>query len=126
MKKILFICLGNSCRSQMAEGFARHYGMIEVQSAGTKPAETVAPLAIEVMGERGIDIAGRKPKSLTAQMLEAADMVISMGCGVQESCPLPLGSDTLDWGLEDPYGHDIEKYREVRDEIERWVRDLID
>ena len=86
----------------------------------------MAPLAIEVMGERGIDIAGRKPKSLTAQMLEAADMVISMGCGVQESCPLPLGSDTLDWGLEDPYGHDIEKYREVRDEIERWVRDLID
>lgn len=128
MIKILFICVGNSCRSQMAEGFARHYGegIIEVKSAGTKPGKEVARLAVEVMKEKGIDIFDQYPKMLTMEMLSDADHVISMGCGVEESCPLPLRSDTIDWGLEDPYGQTIEKYREVRDEIEKRVKALIE
>lgn len=128
MKKVLFICVGNTCRSQMAEGFARHYGRgtIEVMSAGIRPGKVVAPYAIEVMKEKGIDISNQEPKMLTMEMLNHADIVVSMGCGVEESCPLPLRSDAEDWGLDDPYGHPIEKYREIREEIERRVKALID
>lgn len=128
MKRILFICVGNSCRSQMAEGFAKHYGrgIIEVASAGTQPAEAVAALSIEVMKEKGIDISGQHPKILTIEMINEADIVISMGCGVEETCPLPLRNDIIDWGLDDPYGQPIEKYREVRDEIETKIKALIE
>ena len=128
MKKILFICVGNSCRSQMAEGFARHYGggAVDVKSAGTQPASEVASLAVEVMKEKGIDISGQKPEMLTMEMLHEADFVISMGCGVEESCPLPLRSDTEDWGLDDPVGQPIEVYRKIRDEIEKRVKTLLE
>ena len=128
VKKILFLCVGNSCRSQMAEGFARYLssGNVEPISAGTRPAKKVAPKAIEVMRERGIDISGQTPKALTMEMMDKADVLVSMGCGVQESCPLPLRDDLINWGLEDPYGQSIEKYRNIRDEIERRVKVLIE
>ncbi|MCK4757363.1 MAG: arsenate reductase ArsC [Thermoplasmata archaeon] len=125
-KKILFICVGNSCRSQMAEGFANYYGEGKViaTSAGTRPAASVNLSAVEVMKERGIDISGHKPKLLVVGLLTEADIVISMGCGVKESCPVPL-LNTIDWGLEDPYGQSTEKYREIRDLIEEKVKELI-
>jgi len=127
VKKLLFICVGNSCRSQMAEGFARHYGKdyVEVKSAGTQPAIDVAPLAIRAMKEKGIDISDQRPDMLTMEMLSDTDVVISMGCGVEESCPMPLRSDTEDWGLGDPIGQPIEVYRQVRDEIEKRVKELL-
>lgn len=145
MKTILFLCVGNSCRSQMAEGFARHYGKgkIEALSAGTEPGDKVAPKAVEVMAEKGIDISGQYPKLLTGEMVEKADICISMGCGVaesiessglapgvelnvEESCPAILYKNFIDWGLEDPWGQGLEKYREIRDEIEEKVRELLD
>ena len=145
MKTILFLCVGNSCRSQMAEGFASHYGkgLVEVFSAGTEPGDKVAPKAIEVMLEKGIVISDQYPKLLTADMVEKADICISMGCGVaesidsthlapgmelnvEESCPAPLLEKFIDWGLEDPWGQGIEKYRETRDEIEKLVKKLME
>lgn len=124
VKKVLFVCVGNSCRSQMAEGFAKYFGFIEASSAGTKPADAVSGKAIEVMKEKEIDITGQKPKLLTPGMIENVDVIVSMGCGVEESCPVPLG-DPEDWGLDDPYGCSIEVYRAVRDEIEKRVKELL-
>ena len=110
----------------MAEGFANYYGKDKVvaTSAGTRPANSVNLQAVEVMKERGIDISSHKPDLLTLALLEDADITVSMGCGVQESCPVPL-IDCEDWGLEDPYGHSTYKYREIRDKIEERVRGLI-
>jgi arsenate reductase len=127
MKKILFVCVGNSCRSQMAEGFARHYGKgkINATSAGTQPADKINSKAAEVMKEKGIDISGQTPKLLTAKMTKSADLVVSMGCGVEESCPASLQKNMIDWGLEDPYGQSLEKYREIRDLIEKKVKELL-
>ncbi len=126
IKRILFICVGNSCRSQMAEGFANYYGKGKViaTSAGTQPANSVNLQAVEVMKERGIDISNQRPDLLTLAHLEDADITISMGCGVQESCPVPL-VDCEDWGLEDPYGQTDDKYREIRDLIEERVKELV-
>lgn len=122
MKKnsVLFACVGNSCRSQMAEGFARKLAdfPLEVTSAGTRPADRIHPLAIEVMKEVGIDISKQIPKVLTPAMVKNTTHFISMGCGVQESCPVPLFSVHIeDWGIEDPVGQEIEVFRKVRDEI---------
>ncbi len=125
MKNILFLCVGNSCRSQMAEGFARASGNVIVASAGTEPGDKVAPKAIEVMKEKGIDISDQHPKLITADMVENAEICISMGCGVEESCPVPLLERFIDWGLEDPWGQSLDKYRETRDEIEKRVRKLL-
>ena len=112
----------------MAEGFARQLGtdIVEPISAGTRPAKKVVSKAIEVMREKGIDISGQIPKLLTMEMMKKADVLVSMGCGVEESCPLPLRDDMIDWGLEDPYGQSMERYREIRDEIERRVKTLIE
>ena len=109
----------------MAEGFAKTYDDVIVTSAGTEPGDKVAPKAVEVMAEKDIDISGQHPKLLTAEMVEKADICISMGCGVEESCPAPLLEKFIDWGLEDPWGQSIEKYRETRDEIETRVRKLL-
>ena len=120
--KILFVCVGNTCRSQMAEGFSRHYG-IDAYSAGTDThAKKVASLAIEVMNEIEIDISAQTPTHLDDFEDEVFDMIISMGCGVV--CPSHKKID-YDWGLEDPHGHTIEKYREIRDEIQRRIIELI-
>lgn len=120
--KVLFVCVGNSCRSQMAEGFARHYGL-EAESAGTEPASGVARDAVRVMAERGIDISGHEPKVLDLGRLGDFDRTITMGCGVAESCP-SLRTDE-DWGLDDPVGQDLEVFRAVRDDIEARVRELV-
>ena len=118
--RVLFVCLGNSCRSQMAEGLARELGL-DASSAGTDPAYEVASHAIIVMSELGIDISHQHPKS--AEKFDAADFakVISMGCDVSATY---LRIDA-DWGLDDPHGGSIEKYRTTRDEIRRRLENLI-
>ncbi|MGB1697071.1 MAG: arsenate reductase ArsC [Thermoplasmatota archaeon] len=119
--KPLFVCVGNSCRSQMAEGFARAMDM-DAGSAGTEPTSEVNPLAIQVMQEVGIDIGAHAPKMLDWGRIKEWDRVITMGCGVAESCPA-LRTDE-DWGLEDPVGKPIEAFRATRDEVERRVQAL--
>jgi protein-tyrosine-phosphatase len=128
MKRILFVCVENSGRSQMAEAFARGYGSgrIEVASAGTMPANEVNPAVVEVMRERGIDLSANKPQLITNQMVQGADLVIVMGCSAEGFCPAPLLNKVIDWGIEDPKGKPIEKVRGIRDEIEKRVRTLLD
>lgn len=126
MKKVLFVCIGNAGRSQMAEAFfnSMAQGKAQAMSAGTVPAQSVDPKVVELMKEVGIDISDRHPKSLTLEMLEQADRVITMGCGVAESCPVTF-TETEDWGLDDPKGQPVEKVREIRDEIRRRVEKLL-
>jgi protein-tyrosine-phosphatase len=126
MKKVLFICVGNAARSQMAEGFFNHLakGKAVATSAGTKPASEVSPLAIQAMKEAGIDISRHKPKALTLEMMESADRVITMGCGVEETCPATL-VPTEDWALDDPKGQPIKKVREIRDQVRIRVAKLV-
>lgn len=128
MKRVYFVCVGNSCRSQMAEGFARTLGegVLEVQSAGTAPASQVTPAAIDVMKERDIDISDQEPKDIDPEWALSADYFISMGCGVEETCPADLYERMVDWDLDDPVGQDMETFREVRDEIEARVRRLVE
>jgi len=128
MKKVLFVCVENAGRSQMAEAFTNQYGKGEViaSSAGIKLAEKVNPTVVQAMKEKEIDISMNKPKLLTPKMSEEADLIVTMGCGAEELCPGPFFKTTVDWGLEDPKGKPIEKVREIRDEIERRVRTLLD
>lgn len=127
MKKILFVCIENAGRSQMAEAFAKKYGKdkVIVSSAGNKPAERVNPVVVEAMREKGIDISQNKPKQLTAKMAYDVDLIVTMGCSAQGICPGPFFKPTVDWALEDPKGKPIEKVREIRDDIERRVQKLI-
>ena len=127
MKRILFVCVQNAGRSQMAEAFANHYGKgkLIVSSAGNKPADKVNPVVVEAMKEKGIDISTKKPQLLTFQMAQDADLVVTMGCNDQGICPGPFFKPTVDWKLEDPKGKPIEKVREIRDDIEQRVRNLI-
>ncbi len=127
-KKVVFVCIGNSCRSQMAEGFMRRYGgdKFEVYSAGSHPAGYVHPQAIEVMKEKGIDISRHHSKGLEDVPLQAADVVITMGCcSVEEICPISYAGDERDWEIADPVGQPLEVFRQVRDEIESRVRELL-
>jgi len=126
-KKALFVCVHNSGRSQMAEAFFNALapeGACAI-SAGTQPSRELNPAAVQVMAEVGIDISGRRPKLLTAEMIESADRIITMGCGVAESCPVGL-TIAEDWALDDPAGQSIDKVREIRDEIRRRVQALLD
>ena len=127
MKRILFVCIENAGRSQMAEAFANYYGKgkIVVSSAGNKPAEKVNPVVGEAMKEKGLDISMNKPKLLTYQMAQDADLIVTMGCNDQGICPGPFFKPTVDWKLDDPKGKPIEKVRGIRDEIERRVQNLI-
>ena len=122
---ILFVCVHNAGRSQMAAGFMEHLGKgrVEVLSAGSAPKESINPVAVAAMLEKGIDIANRKPKVLTNESVQASDVVITMGCG--DACPFYPGKRYEDWQLEDPAGQDIEFVRIVRDEIEGRVKDLL-
>ncbi len=124
--KVLFLCVHNSGRSQMAAAFARHHGgeSVVVVSAGTMPAERVNPVVVEAMLERGIDLSRATPRLLTAEMASQADRAITMGCAIEEVCPAGL-VDTEDWALEDPSGKPIKRVREIRDEIERRVKALL-
>ena len=122
---VLFVCIHNAGRSQMAAAFLSHLanGAIDVRSAGTQPADQVNPVVIEAMKEKGIDLFGQTPKVLTAEAVEESDVVITMGCG--DTCPYFPGKRYLDWKLDDPAGASIEAIRPIRDQIEALVRTLI-
>ncbi len=126
--KILFVCVENAGRSQMAEAFAKHFGKgkIEAMSAGTMPSTEVNPIIVRVMREKGIDISKNKPKLVNRRMVQEADVIIVMGCDARGFCPAPLLDKVLDWKLEDPKGKPIEKVREIRDEIEGRVKKLVE
>jgi arsenate reductase len=127
MKKILFVCVHNSGRSQMAEAFFNNYagGKAQAFSAGTQPASHTDSTVSQAMKEIGIDISSQRPKMLTLKMMEDADRVITMGCGVEGVCPATF-VPTEDWQLEDPEGKSIERVRAIRDEIETKVKNLIE
>ncbi|MBB4935105.1 arsenate reductase [Lipingzhangella halophila] len=122
---VLFVCVHNAGRSQMAAGFLNHYGgdAVEVRSAGSEPGEAINPVAVSAMREVGIDISEQRPKSLTADAVESSDVVITMGCG--DTCPVFPGKRYLDWELDDPAGQPIEGVRPVRDEIGARVAALL-
>ncbi len=126
---VLFVCVGNAARSQMAKGFYNALARrTRAESAGTEPAERVSRKAVQVMAERGIDISMEKPRLLTEEMAARAGMVVTMGCLSRNSCPVFLkgcGKKLVDWALPDPKGGTIEDYRRVRDEIERRVKKLV-
>ena len=127
MKRVVFVCVHNSGRSQMAEAFAKGLGegKLIAESAGTEPGTSLNPQAVQAMNELGYDMTGHRPKMLTARMMEAADRVITMGCGVDAaSCPAAV-VPMEDWDLDDPAGQSIETARRIRDEIERRVRVLV-
>lgn len=123
---VLFVCVHNAGRSQMAAGFLTHLAgdRIEVRSAGSSPGAQVNQVAVRAMREVGIDISDQTPKILTVDAVRASDVCITMGCG--DTCPVFPGKRYLDWVLDDPAGQDIEAVRPVRDEIEKRVRALID
>jgi arsenate reductase len=122
---VLFVCVHNAGRSQMAAGWLRELAgdRVEVRSAGSVPGDRVNPVAVAAMAEVGIDIAGRQPAVLTTDAVEAADVVVTMGCG--DACPVFPGKRYEDWELTDPAGRGIEEVRPIRDEIERRVRTLL-
>ena len=126
MKNVLFVCVGNTGRSQMAEAFFNHLagGKVKALSAGTNPANIIDPTVVQVMKEVGIDISSNRPKKLTLEMLNQADKVITMGCGMEKACPATF-TETEDWELEDPKGQSMEKIREIRDEIKERVISLL-
>lgn len=127
MRNVLFVCVENAGRSQMAEAFGRAYGL-EASSAGTVPAVKVNPVVVQVMKERSISLPGR-PKMLTEQMITEADLVVTMGCSVQEVCPRPLvehmEKKLVDWHIEDPKGKPIEEVRKIASQIENKVIELL-
>ena len=122
---VIFVCVHNAGRSQMAAAFttALSAGAVEVRSAGSLPAERVNPVAVEAMREVGIDLAGEQPKVLTPEAVQASDVVITMGCG--DACPFYPGKRYEDWELTDPAGQGIEVVRRVRDEIRGRVEALL-
>lgn len=122
---VLFLCVHNAGRSQMAAGFLQHLadGRIDVLSAGSEPAEAINPSAVAAMQEVGIDLRGRAPRRWDMADLEAADVVVTMGCG--DTCPVLPGKRYVDWPLDDPAGQGVDAVRPIRDEIERRVRGLI-
>jgi protein-tyrosine-phosphatase len=128
MKKVLFVCVENAGRSQIAEAFAKTYGKgkVEAKSAGTMPAKEVNPIIIQVMREKEIDLSAKKPELIANEMVREADMIIVMGCSAQGFCPATFLNKVIDWGIEDPKDKPIEKVREIRDEIERKVKKLIE
>ena len=123
---VLFVCVHNAGRSQMAAGFLTHLsaGAIEVRSAGSLPADQINPAAVAAMAEVGVDIAHQRPKLLTTESVQASDVVITMGCG--DACPIYPGKRYLDWDLDDPAGQGVEAVRPIRDEIRDRVRALVD
>lgn len=126
-KKILFICIENAGRSQMAEGFFRKFALPEFLplSAGTKPINEINPIVVQVMKEIGIDITKQKPKILSDDMIKTSTKVVNMGCMNKESCPALFVNDIIDWNIPDPKGKPIEQVRKIRDEIQTKVKELV-
>jgi protein-tyrosine-phosphatase len=122
---VLFVCVHNAGRSQMAAGYLRHLAgdRIEVLSAGSEPGDRINPVAVRAMAEEGIDIAGAQPRILDADEVRASDVVVTMGCG--DACPFFPGTRYQDWQLDDPAGRPIEEVRPIRDEIQRRVVALL-
>ena len=123
--QVLFVCVHNAGRSQMAAALLTHHaaGAVEVRSAGSEPADTINPAVRQVMAEIGIDLSAEQPKKLTADAVEASDVVITMGCG--DACPIYPGKRYLDWQLADPAGRSPEQIRPIRDEIAARVQALL-
>ena len=123
---VLFVCIHNAGRSQMAAGFLQALagGAVEVRSAGSTPADAVNPVAVAAMAEVGIDIAAERPKILSAEAVKASDVVVTMGCG--DTCPFYPGKRYEDWELDDPAGRPIEEVRQIRDAIRARVVGLLD
>jgi arsenate reductase (thioredoxin) len=122
---VLFVCIHNAGRSQMAAGYLRHLAgdRIEVLSAGSEPGDRINPMAVQAMAEEGIDIAGAQPRVLDPDDVRASDVVVTMGCG--DACPFFPGTRYEDWRLDDPAGRPIEEVRPIRDEIRRRVEALV-
>ena len=122
---VLFVCVHNAGRSQMAAGFLRDIAgdRIEVRSAGSVPADQINPIAVDAMAELGIDIAGEQPKVLTTEAVQASDVVITMGCG--DACPFFPGKRYEDWKLDDPAGQGIDDVRPIRDDIRARIEQLV-
>jgi protein-tyrosine-phosphatase len=127
MKTVLFVCVENAGRSQMAEGFFNKYAPegFRAVSAGTRPASQINPLSVQAMKEAGIDISAHKSKIITEDMIRGSTKAVNMGCMERSECPLLFLNNPIDWGIEDPKGQPIEKVREIRDEIERRVKELV-
>ena len=125
MPGILFLCIHNAGRSQMAAAFARDLsgGRVDILSGGSEPADSVNPVAIEVMAEIGMDISSFVPQKFNDELLNAVDVVVTMGCG--DTCPYIPGKRYIDWPLDDPKGRPIEDVRRIRDEIRDLVADLL-
>ena len=125
MKSVLFVCVHNAGRSQMAAGWLTHLAgdRVEVRSAGSAPRDSVNPVAVQAMAEVGIDISANSPKVLTVDAVQASDVVITMGCG--DACPIFPGKRYLDWDLDDPAGKSLDDVRPIRDEIGRRVQQLV-
>ncbi|MFM1825742.1 MAG: hypothetical protein RLZZ37_377 [Actinomycetota bacterium] len=125
MKTVLFVCVHNAGRSQIAAGFMESLGKdkVKVFSAGSMPKDQINPVAVEVMKEVGIDISNNQPKVLTTETVKESDVVITMGCG--DACPIFPGKRYEDWQLEDPAGKDLETVRRIRDEIKIRVENLL-
>jgi len=125
MSGVLFLCIHNAGRSQMAAGFAREIsrGQVLILSGGSEPAEQVNPVAIEVMNEVGIDIAGYAPQKFNDELLQSVDVIVTMGCG--DTCPYIPGKKYIDWPLDDPKGQPLEVVRRIRDEIRGHVEELL-
>jgi arsenate reductase (thioredoxin) len=123
---VLFVCVHNAGRSQMAAGWLRHLAgdTVEVRSAGSEPGETINPAAVEAMAEVGIDISDQRPKRLEWETAESSDVIITMGCG--DACPIFPGTRYENWDLDDPAGLDVADVRPIRDELERRVHRLLD
>ena len=126
MPEVLFVCVHNAGRSQMAAGLVklRSAGRIHVRSAGSDPGEQINPAVIEAMAELGVDMSEEFPKPLTDEVVRAADVVITMGCG--DACPIYPGKKYEDWKLDDPAGQDVATVRGIRDELDTRVRALVD
>jgi arsenate reductase len=122
---VLFVCVHNAGRSQMAAGYLHHLAgdRIDVLSAGSEPADQVNPVAVEAMREEGIDVTAERPKILTTEAVQQSDVVVTMGCG--DACPFFPGKRYDDWEIDDPAGRPIEAVRPIRDEIRRRVEALI-
>ena len=123
--EVLFVCVHNAGRSQMAAALLHHYveGRVRVRSAGSEPADRLNTAVVQAMNEVGIDLAGETPKALTDELAKDADVVVTMGCG--DTCPVYPGKRYLDWELDDPAGRSVDEVRPIRDEIDRRVRALV-
>ena len=126
-KTILFVCVENAGRSQIAEGFFNKYAPegYKAISAGTKPVSEINPIAVDVMKEVGIDISNQKSKDITEDMMRNSAKIVNMGCMDKESCPTLFLHNLIDWNMDDPKGKPIENVREIRDQIERRVMELV-